>query len=201
MRSISGFSGFQSFHLPLFRQIDALDVAGGLADEIGADERGIGERVNAECKPVALQADAANHFFVRTQIEILIVLSSDCLFASFPGKMAGGAAYPRADGSVPGEFVVPAREMLRIFIRETVAVVVACEAGIHRRPARIEIVRAVATGAGEIAVSRFGFHWQPGFAGRHRRKPSRQGHPMLPSQKSVDLLLVALGARCMAGMV
>ena len=50
-----------------------------LAGEIALDERRVGERIDAETEAVAVQAHATDHFLIRTQVGVLVVLDPHAL--------------------------------------------------------------------------------------------------------------------------
>src|SRR5690242_1558671 len=69
---VGGFSisllGFLALHLPPHGHVYARNMAVRLTDEIGLHERRIRQRVNTEAEAVAVEANSADHFFVRAQV-------------------------------------------------------------------------------------------------------------------------------------
>src|SRR5690349_971252 len=65
---------FSLLALSLLDHLEAIHVRARTAIEISLNQIPVRERVHREAKPVALGTDAAEHFVVRPQVRVLVVL-------------------------------------------------------------------------------------------------------------------------------
>ena len=91
------------------RPLDALNSNIGRSLEIPFDQAGIGERINREAKAVTIQANRPDHFLVRPQIIILVVVGHDLSAALVLRKMTRRATHACSRRRIPGQFGAPRR--------------------------------------------------------------------------------------------
>ena len=73
------------------------------------DQASIGERINREAKAVTIQANRPDHFLVRPQIIILVVIGHDLSAALVLRKMTRRATHACSRRRIPGQFGAPRR--------------------------------------------------------------------------------------------
>ena len=93
--------------MDFFGHVHALDVFGGSTRKVSFDQVGIREGINAKPQAMAVKAGRANHFFIRVECGILVMLNEDSAdpvvnVVVNAGHMAAGTTDPLIAGDFTG---------------------------------------------------------------------------------------------------